>query len=42
MFPTGNLVDELEVPGVGTQQATMINARLMTPTTVLIHWVPMS
>jgi probable AcnD-accessory protein PrpF len=26
MFPTGNLVDELEVPGVGSFQATMINA----------------
>ncbi len=26
MFPTGNLVDELEVPGVGTFQATLINA----------------
>jgi probable AcnD-accessory protein PrpF len=26
MFPTGRLVDELEVPGVGTFKATMINA----------------
>jgi len=26
MFPTGNLVDDLEVPGVGTFKATMINA----------------
>lgn len=26
MFPTGNLVDELDVPGVGTFKATMINA----------------
>lgn len=26
MFPTGNLVDQLEVPGVGTFAATMINA----------------
>ncbi|HET7127159.1 MAG TPA: 2-methylaconitate cis-trans isomerase PrpF, partial [Lysobacter sp.] len=26
MFPTGNLVDELEIPGVGTFKATMINA----------------
>jgi len=26
MFPTGNLVDELAVPGAGTFQATMINA----------------
>jgi 2-methylaconitate isomerase len=26
MFPTGNLVDMLEVPGVGTFKATMINA----------------
>lgn len=25
MFPTGNLVDDLEVPGVGTLKATMIN-----------------
>jgi probable AcnD-accessory protein PrpF len=30
MFPTGNLVDELEVPGVGTFQATMINAGIPT------------
>lgn len=26
MFPTGNLVDDLEVPGVGVLKATMINA----------------
>jgi len=26
MFPTGNLVDALEVPGVGSFQATLINA----------------
>ena len=26
MFPTGNLVDTFEVPGVGSLQATMINA----------------
>jgi probable AcnD-accessory protein PrpF len=26
MFPTGNLVDELDVPGAGTFKATMINA----------------
>jgi probable AcnD-accessory protein PrpF len=26
MFPTGNVVDDLEVPGVGTLKATMINA----------------
>ncbi|WIE52443.1 2-methylaconitate cis-trans isomerase PrpF [Pseudomonas sp. GM17] len=30
MFPTGNLVDDLEVPGVGTFQATMINAGIPT------------
>ncbi len=30
MFPTGNLVDELEVPGVGTLQATLINAGIPT------------
>ena len=30
MFPTGKLVDELEVPGVGTLQATMINAGIPT------------
>jgi 2-methylaconitate isomerase len=30
MFPTGNLVDELEVPGIGTFQATMINAGIPT------------
>ena len=30
MFPTGNLVDELEVPGVGMLEATMINAGIPT------------
>jgi len=30
MFPTGNLVDKLEVPGVGTLEATMINAGIPT------------
>jgi len=30
MFPTGNLVDELEVPGVGTFPATMISAGIAT------------
>lgn len=30
MFPTGNLVDRLEVPGVGTFDATMINAGIPT------------
>ncbi len=30
MFPTGNLVDELAVPGVGTFKATMINAGIPT------------
>ncbi len=30
MFPTGNIVDELEVPGVGTLKATMINAGIPT------------
>lgn len=30
MFPTGNLVDELDVPGIGTLQATMINAGIPT------------
>ncbi|MHC8944088.1 2-methylaconitate cis-trans isomerase PrpF [Advenella incenata] len=30
MFPTGNLVDELDVPGVGKLQATMINAGIPT------------
>ncbi len=30
MFPTGNLVDDLEVPGVGTLKATMINAGIPT------------
>ncbi len=30
MFPTGNRVDDLEVPGVGTLKATMINAGIPT------------
>ena len=30
MFPTGNLVDDLEVPGVGTFKATMINSGIPT------------
>ena len=30
MFPTGNLVDQLEVPGVGTFDATLINAGIPT------------
>lgn len=30
MFPTGNVVDQLEVPGVGTFQATLINAGIPT------------
>ena len=30
MFPTGNLVDQLEVPGVGTLEVTMINAGIPT------------
>ena len=30
LFPTGNLVDELEVPGVGTLKTTLINAGIPT------------
>ncbi|MGB1010796.1 MAG: 2-methylaconitate cis-trans isomerase PrpF, partial [Thiolinea sp.] len=30
MFPTGNLVDELDVPGVGSFAVTMINAGIPT------------
>ncbi|ALL69445.1 2-methylaconitate cis-trans isomerase (plasmid) [Paraburkholderia caribensis MBA4] len=30
MFPTGNVVDDLDVPGVGTLKATMINAGIPT------------
>jgi len=30
MFPTGNLVDDLEVPGVGALKATMISAGIPT------------
>lgn len=30
MFPTGNLVDTLNVPGIGTFQATMINSGIPT------------
>ncbi|MGB7193065.1 MAG: 2-methylaconitate cis-trans isomerase PrpF [Collimonas pratensis] len=30
MFPTGNLVDDLEVPGIGSLKVTMINAGIPT------------
>ena len=30
MFPTGKLVDELDVPGVGMFKATLINAGVPT------------
>ncbi len=30
MFPTGNVVDDLDVPGVGTFKATLINAGIPT------------
>ncbi len=30
MFPTGQLVDQLDVPGIGTFAATMINAGIPT------------
>ncbi|MFM0049566.1 2-methylaconitate cis-trans isomerase PrpF [Caballeronia grimmiae] len=30
MFPTGNLIDALDVPGIGTLTATMINAGIPT------------
>ncbi|MCF2134866.1 MULTISPECIES: 2-methylaconitate cis-trans isomerase PrpF [Burkholderiaceae] len=30
MFPTGNLVDKLDIPGIGMLQATMINAGIPT------------
>jgi 2-methylaconitate isomerase len=30
MFPTGNLVDDLDVPGLGTFKATLINAGIPT------------
>ena len=30
MFPTGSVVDDLEVPGIGTFKATMINAGIPT------------
>jgi len=30
LFPTGNLVDELEVPGIGTLKATLISAGIPT------------
>ncbi|WNC70831.1 2-methylaconitate cis-trans isomerase PrpF [Thalassotalea psychrophila] len=30
MFPTGNIVDDLEVPGIGTFKATMITAGIPT------------
>jgi hypothetical protein len=30
MFPTGNLVDDLDIPGIGTLKATLINAGIPT------------
>lgn len=30
MFPTGNLIDELDVPGLGTVRATLINSGIPT------------
>lgn len=30
MFPTGKLIDQLEVPGIGTLEATLINAGIPT------------
>jgi len=30
MFPTGNLIDQLEVPGIGTFEATMISSGIPT------------
>lgn len=30
MFPTGNLIDQLEVPGIGTFKATMVSAGIPT------------
>ena len=30
LFPTGNLIDELEVPGIGTLKATLISAGIPT------------
>lgn len=30
LFPTGNVVDSLDVPGIGTLEATMINAGIAT------------
>ncbi|PTB16871.1 2-methylaconitate cis-trans isomerase PrpF [Trinickia symbiotica] len=30
MFPTGNVIDDLDVPGIGTLRATMINAGIPT------------
>ena len=30
MFPTGNLIDDLDVPGIGTLKATMISAGIPT------------
>ena len=30
LFPTGNLIDDLDVPGIGTLKATMINAGIPT------------
>ncbi|NEM46796.1 MAG: putative methylaconitate Delta-isomerase PrpF, partial [Xanthomonas perforans] len=30
MFPTGQLIDQLEIPGLGTIAATLINAGIPT------------
>ncbi len=30
MFPTGSVVDDLDVPGIGAFKATMINAGITT------------
>lgn len=30
MFPTGNLVDEIDVPNIGRLKATLINAGIPT------------
>jgi 2-methylaconitate cis-trans-isomerase PrpF len=30
LFPTGNLIDDLEVPGIGTSKATLISAGIPT------------
>jgi 2-methylaconitate isomerase len=34
MFPTGNLIDDLDVPGIGVLKATMINAGIPT---IFVH-----